>query len=201
MHNSPLITQCHITPHQDIIRDSLPKHFYLQCICDDFLRLPLQIRVYERHVVIAADDVSERGQPFFYTLDLYRRGEGVTQMLQLLVGGGCWDEEAVSVAGCEAPDYAGAGDGGVADGDYVLEFGLEDAVGSILEWSFGKALQRFAIPVEVFGCADGDKGVGVCECGEDANSMGRLDQSFRTKIYKYEGVLTRWSFQIVRGPP
>jgi len=58
----------------------LPKHFYLQYIRDDFLRLPLQIRVYERYMVVTADDVAESGQPFFYTLDLYRRREGVTQM-------------------------------------------------------------------------------------------------------------------------
>ena len=40
----------------------------------------------------------------------------------------------------EAADDSRAGDGGVGDGDHVLEFGFEDAV-------------------EVFGGADGDEGV------------------------------------------
>ena len=64
-------------------------------------------------------------------------------MLQFLVGGGCGDEETLFVSGCEAADDACAGDGAVADGDYVLEFGFEDGV-------------------EVFGGADCDEGVGVC---------------------------------------
>jgi len=41
----------------------------------------------------------------------------------------------------------------VADGDYILQFGFEDGV-------------------EVFGGANGDEGVGVCEGGEDADSVG-----------------------------
>ena len=72
-------------------------------------------------------------------------------MLEFLVGGGGGDEEAFAVAGCEAAYYSRAGDCAVADGNYVLELGFEDAV-------------------EVFGGADGDEGVGVGEGGEDADS-------------------------------
>lgn len=105
-------------------------------------------------MVVCADDVSQRGEALFYSLDLDAVGDGVAEMLQFLVGGRGRDEEAVFVAGCEAPDDAGAGDGAVADGDYVLELGFEDGV-------------------EVFGGADGDEGVGVCEGGEDADSGRR----------------------------
>ena len=49
-------------------------------------------------------------------------------MLQLLVGGRGRDQQAFAVAGGQAADNAGAGDGGVADGDYALELGFEDAV-------------------------------------------------------------------------
>jgi len=72
-------------------------------------------------------------------------------VLEFLVGGGGGDEEAFAVAGCEAAYYSRAGDCAVADGDYVLEFGFEDAV-------------------EVFGGADGDEGVGVGEGSKDADS-------------------------------
>lgn len=71
-------------------------------------------------------------------------------MLELLVGGGGGDEETLSVAGGEAADDAGASDGGADGGNDVLEFGLEDGV-------------------EVFGGAEGDEGVGVCEGREDAD--------------------------------
>ena len=72
-------------------------------------------------------------------------------MLQLLVRRRGGDEQALAIACRETPDDAGAGDGAVADGDDVLEFGFEDAV-------------------EVLGGADGDEGVGVGEGGEDADS-------------------------------
>lgn len=75
-------------------------------------------------------------------------------MLELLVGRGGGDEQAFAVAGRETAYYAGAGDGGVADGDHVLQFCFEDGV-------------------EVFRGADGDEGVGVCEGGEDADSVNR----------------------------
>lgn len=56
-------------------------------------------------------------------------------MLELLVGGRGRDEEAALVARSEAADYSRAGDCGVADGDYVLEFGFEDTGGGeLVRW-------------------------------------------------------------------
>lgn len=71
-------------------------------------------------------------------------------MLQLLVGGGRWHQQTLSVSGGQATDDVGAGDGAVADWDDVLELGLEDGV-------------------EVLGSADGDESVGVGERGEDTD--------------------------------
>lgn len=76
-------------------------------------------------------------------------------MLKLLIGRRCRYKQAFAITGRETAYYAGAGDGGVADGDHVLQLGLEDRV-------------------EVFGSADGDEGVGVCEGGEDADSVAAL---------------------------
>jgi hypothetical protein len=72
-------------------------------------------------------------------------------VLKLLVRCAGRDEEAFSVSGGEATDYAGAGDCAVADGDDVLEFGFEDGV-------------------EVFAGAEGDERVRVGQGGEDADS-------------------------------
>jgi hypothetical protein len=49
-------------------------------------------------------------------------------VLQLLVRGRGGHQQAFAVAGGQAADDTGAGDGGVADGDYALELGFEDAV-------------------------------------------------------------------------
>ena len=87
--------------------------------------------MHESDVVVGADDVAEGGKALFDALDLDAVGNAVSQMLQLLVGGRGRDQQAFAVTGGEAADDAGAGDGGVADGDHILELGFEDAVG---EW-------------------------------------------------------------------
>ena len=76
-------------------------------------------------------------------------------MLQLLVGGGCWDQKTLSVSSGQATDDMSTSDGGVDNWDDVLELGLEDGV-------------------EVFGGADGNQAVGVGEGGENADPEMRL---------------------------
>lgn len=94
-------------------------------------------------MVIAANDIPQRTQPLLYPLDLNRVRQGIPQMLQFLVGRCRGHKQAILVADGQTPHDTGSGDGGVADGDDVLEFGLEDGV-------------------EVLRGADGDDGVGVC---------------------------------------
>jgi hypothetical protein len=99
--------------------------------------------MHQRNMVITANDIPQRTQSLLYPLDLHRIGQCIPQMLQFLVRSRCRDQQAVLVADGQTADDAGAGDGGVADGDDVLEFGLEDGV-------------------EVLRGADCDDGVGVC---------------------------------------
>lgn len=73
-------------------------------------------------------------------------------MLQLLVRRRRGHQQALLVAGGQAADDARAGDGGVADGNHVLQLGLEDRV-------------------EVLRRADGDERVRVGEGREDADSV------------------------------
>lgn len=80
-------------------------------------------------MVVGYDDVAERGEALFYTLDLDAVGYAVAQVLQLLVRRAGGDEEAFAVSGGQTADDACAGDGAVADGDDVLELGFEDAGG------------------------------------------------------------------------
>ena len=100
----------------------------LQDVGDEFLCVGLEIRVHERDVVVAGDDVAERGEALVDAADGDGVGEGVAQVLQFLVGGGGREQQAVAVSGGEAPDDACAGDGGGDDGDDVRELGFEDRV-------------------------------------------------------------------------
>ena len=84
-------------------------------------------------------------------------------MLQFLVGGGGWHEQAFAVSGGETADDVRAGDGGVADGDDVLQLGFEDGV-------------------EVLGGADGDEGVGVGERREDTDPGMTLAWCFAKRV-------------------
>lgn len=63
------------------------------------LGLALNVRVDERDVVVAADDVAQRRQPLLYPLDLDLVGDRVAQVLQFLVGRRGRDEQAFAVAG------------------------------------------------------------------------------------------------------
>lgn len=129
VHDAALVAQAHVAAGQDIVRDRLAEDLDAEDVGDDFFGFALEVRVHEGDVVVGADDVAEGGEALFDALDLDAVGDAVSQVLQLLVGGGRGDEQAFAVAGGQAADDAGAGNGGVADGDYVLELGFEDAVG------------------------------------------------------------------------
>ena len=49
-------------------------------------------------------------------------------MLQLLVGGGGWDEKTVSVSSGQSTDYTCTGDRGVDDGNDIGELSLEHGI-------------------------------------------------------------------------
>lgn len=77
-------------------------------------------------MVVCDDDVAEGREALLDALDAHAVGQAIAQVLELLVARGGGDEEALSVAGREAADDAGAGDGGADRGDDVLEFGFKD---------------------------------------------------------------------------
>jgi len=126
MHHAPRITQRHIRPHQHIIRHRLSENLHPQHIRHQLLRLPLNIRMHQRHVIIRYNHISQCGQPLLNTLDLDGIGERVAQVLEFLIRGRCGHEQAVAVSGGQTTDYAGSGDGAVADWNQVGEFGFED---------------------------------------------------------------------------
>ena len=128
MHEPPPITQTEVTPDQHVLRDRLPEDLDAEHVRDELLRLALHVRMHERDVVVARDDVAQRAEALLDALDPDGARQRVAQVLQLLVGGGGGHEEAVAVPRGEAADDARARDGGGDEGEDVRELGLEDGV-------------------------------------------------------------------------
>ena len=84
-----MVTQDHITPRQDVIRNCLAEHFYTQGVGDEFFGFTLEVWVDQGDVVVGADDVAEGGEAFFDARDGDGRGEGGAEVGEFLVGGAC----------------------------------------------------------------------------------------------------------------
>ena len=202
MDDTALVRERHVAAHEDVVGDCLAEDFDAEGICysgeygyqrlkqtrskrhyvlmmvvvvvggrhSHLLTLPLEIRMHDRNAIVAFHHIPQRTEPFLDAHDLDLIRYRVPQVLQLLIGRAGRDQKTPSVAGGQAADDARAGDGAVADGDDVLELGLEDAV-------------------EVFGCAQGDEGVGVCEGCEDADSVWGGGQSLAGFVESLSSVL------------
>jgi hypothetical protein len=120
-----LIADGAIAPDEDVIGDGLTEDLDLEDVGDDLLGLAIEVRVDEGDVVVAGDDVAQRGETFLDALDGDAVGEAVAEVLEFLVGRRGRNEEAMSIAGGEASDDACPPDGGLDDGDDVGEFGFE----------------------------------------------------------------------------
>jgi hypothetical protein len=98
VNKSTLVAQSTVRPDEDIVRDRLPEDLDLEDVGDDLLRLTVNVRVDERDVVVACNDVSEGRETLLDALDSYGRREGVPEVLEFLVGRRVGDEESVPVA-------------------------------------------------------------------------------------------------------
>jgi hypothetical protein len=150
MDESTLVCNRAVRADKDVLGDSLTEHLDLEDIRDYLLRLAVDVGVHERDVVVARDNVAERGEAFFDTLKRDSVWEGVAEVLQLLVCRRRRHEEPMAVASGETADDARATDGGVHDGDDLAELRLERGV-------------------EVGATLNGDEAVRVCEFGENAD--------------------------------
>ncbi len=148
MYEPALVRDRAVRADEHVVRDRLAEHLYLEHVRDDLLRLAIDVGVHKRDVVVARDDVAERGEALLDALQRDRVRERVAHVLQLLVRRRRGHEQAVAVAGGETADDARAADGGVHDGQDVAELGLEGRV-------------------EVGAALDGDEAVRVGEFGED----------------------------------
>jgi hypothetical protein len=135
-------------------------------VCDDLLRLAINIRVHQRDVIVASNHVPERRESLLNALKSNGVREGISQVLQFLVRRCGWYEEPVAVAGGETADDASAANGGVHYWYYIPELGFEGGV-------------------EVGAALDGCEAVGICEFGEDADvaAVFELDAWIKRCVY------------------
>jgi hypothetical protein len=82
---------------EDVVGHGLAEDLDLEDVRDQLLRLPVDVGVHERDVVVRGDDVAERGQPLLDPLDLHRVRERVAQVLELLVRRRARHEQPVPV--------------------------------------------------------------------------------------------------------
>jgi hypothetical protein len=144
MDEPSLVRDRAVRAYEDVVGDRLTEDLDLEDVRDDLLRLAVDVRVYERDMIVARDNVAERGETLLDTLEGDSVWEGVADVLELLVRRRRGYEEPVAVAGGKTANDARAADGGVHDGDDFAELRLERGV-------------------EVGAALDGDEAVCVCE--------------------------------------
>lgn len=77
-----------VAADQNVVRNGLAEDLDLEHIGDNLLCLAVDVGMYKRNVVVACNHVAERGQPLLYALDRNDVGQGVAEMLELLIGSG-----------------------------------------------------------------------------------------------------------------
>ncbi|KAF1777189.1 hypothetical protein GQ600_27707 [Phytophthora cactorum] len=156
VYEAALVGQGAVAAHERVARDCLAENLDAERVSHDLLRLTVQIRVHERHVIVRGDAVAQSRESLLHTLYDDRVGQSVTDVLHLLVRGGAGKQQAALVAHSHASHEAAAGDAGVHDGDMVGQLGLEGAV-------------------EVLAAAHAHEAVRVGELGEDTDLIAVLE--------------------------
>jgi hypothetical protein len=155
-YQAALIANRAIAANQHVASDGLTKHFDAQHVGDHLLGLLIEVRMNQRDIVVASNAVAKSGQALLHAAQLDIVGQGISQVLQLLISSGRRHQQTVLVAGGEAADDANAGNGGVNDRNVVGKLRLVDRV-------------------KVLGTALSDQAVLVGELGKDADVVAVLE--------------------------
>ena len=86
MDKPTLVRNRAVRADEDVIGDGLAEDLDLKDVRDDLLRLPIDVGVYERDVVVACDDIAKRRKALLDTLEGDSVWEGVAEVLEFLVG-------------------------------------------------------------------------------------------------------------------
>lgn len=97
MYETALICDGAVAPDQNVVRDCLSEDLDFEHVSDDFLRFAIDIRMNKGDIVVAGDNISQRGETLIDALDCDCIGERVAKMLEFLVARGRWNQKPVSV--------------------------------------------------------------------------------------------------------
>jgi len=142
---------------QGVLGDGGTEGLDLKGITDNLLGLTAQIGVDQADVIVADAAVTEGGEALLDAGQLDMVGEGVTEVLELLIGADGGHDETVTVSNAETTNDAGCTNGGVDHGDVASKLLLEDGVEVLA------------------GGTGGDEAVGVGETAEDTDVIGGLE--------------------------
>ena len=102
MNKSSLVAEHAVGANKCISSNSRPVGLHTQNVGDNLLRILVQLRMEQCHMVIACDDISEGGKSLLDSLDFDRVREHVPEALQLHIGAGHGHEEALAIS-CRHP--------------------------------------------------------------------------------------------------
>ncbi len=138
VHYASQVGEPAVGAYERISRHRLPEDLHPEHVLQQLLRLPVEVRVHQGDVVVAGDDVAQRGQARRVRPQAghpHRVRQGVPGAAQLAVGGAGREEEAAPVPGGQAANDAAAAEGEghhgegvgpvVGDGQLSLQGGEE----------------------------------------------------------------------------
>ena len=69
MHQAPLVGEGAVAAHQHVVSHRLAEDLHLEHVGQYLLRLPVQVRVAKRHVVVTCDHVAQGGEALLHALN------------------------------------------------------------------------------------------------------------------------------------
>jgi hypothetical protein len=126
--HAALVGENAVRADQRVAGDGVPESLDAEDVGDDVLSLAVDVRVDERDVVVAGNNVAEGGETLLHTLDDDVVGERIPEVEKLLVSRGGGYKQAVLVADGKAANDAGRSNRAVNNGNVLSKLGLENRV-------------------------------------------------------------------------
>ena len=83
MNQATLVGQHAVASDESVSGNRLSENLHTQHVGDDFLRLPIQVRVHDRNVVVAGNEVSQRRETLINATNHDIIGKRITDVLKL----------------------------------------------------------------------------------------------------------------------
>lgn len=86
VHDAPLIGELGERAHEDLPSNCLPEDLHTQHVGNQLLRLPVHVRMDQRHVVVASDAIPQRRKPLLDSLNNHLQSHGSFSVEGSIIG-------------------------------------------------------------------------------------------------------------------